>query len=292
MATARAFGMKIKTSQKKEVCATLIEQKLLDNPSLLKNGLSYSELKTLHFLFTGPEDPRSDREQSPAPAVPATPAAPDTESAPISGSATASESAPARSRAPADNPAPVNEELPLLDDGFHGLSFYDLEGLMVYGLVIPTPLAGPWPAPLYSPLNLKEHLLPELEICLQDEKLKKAHRIEQLLIGMVTMYGALPVQKIRAILNDFLPEPLTTYELYQYFSSQKYLRRCDAINTPNGFTIYHESIPDIVSTICSIRNFSCMTSGSTFRQKILLIPWLPLYRRNSISKALRNCRKP
>lgn len=211
--TAQAFGVKIKTSQKKEVCASLLEQKLLDNPSLLKNGLSYSELKTLHFLFTGPGDPEPNR--------------------------------------PGD-PEPNHPGDPLLDDGFHGLSFFDLEGLMVYGLITPTLPTGRWPAPLYVPLNMKEQLLPELEICLQDEQLKKADRIEHLIIGMTTMYGALPAQKIRAIINDHLPEPLTIYEFYQYLSSQRCLRRCEAINTSNGFTIYHESIPDIYDLLARI----------------------------------------
>jgi len=246
--TAQAFGMKIKTSQKKEACASLLEQKLLDNPALLKNGLSYSELKTLHFLFTGPGDPEPNRPGDSEPD--ATGSAPAATPAPAP--APVATPAPAASLTTADNQASAKQELPFLDDGFHGLSFFDLEGLMVYGLVTPTLPTGRWPAPLYVPLNMKEQLLPELEICLQDEKLKKADHIEHLIIGITTLYGALPAQKIRAIINDHLPEPLTIYEFYQYLISQRCLRRCEAINTSNGFTIYHESIPDIYDLLARI----------------------------------------
>jgi len=61
---ARSYKMKIKTSANKEICATFIEQELLQNPSLMRNALSYNELKALYVLFKGAQDSRQPEEDA------------------------------------------------------------------------------------------------------------------------------------------------------------------------------------------------------------------------------------
>ena len=61
---ARSYQMKIKTSANKEICATFIEQELQQNPSLMRNALSYNELKALYVLFKGVQDSRQPEEDS------------------------------------------------------------------------------------------------------------------------------------------------------------------------------------------------------------------------------------
>jgi hypothetical protein len=61
---ARSYQMKIKTSANKEICATFIEQELQQNPSLIRNALSYNELKALYILLKDVQDPRQPEEDA------------------------------------------------------------------------------------------------------------------------------------------------------------------------------------------------------------------------------------
>ena len=161
---ARSFGLKIKTSAIKETCAAFIELALQQDPSLLRNALSFNELKTLFIFFI---DSGSDS---------------------CSGSDSGSDS----DSGPGSNSA--NPRLPEQDESA-GFSIEDLEGLLLTGLVGISFDDKAGVPKFYLPNNMKETLFPELQRCLQDQAIKKAYHIENLFLGMLTLYGALPHKK-------------------------------------------------------------------------------------------------
>ena len=48
---------------------------------------------------------------------------------------------------------------------------------------------------------MKETLFPELQRCNQDQTIKKAYHIENLFLGMLTLYGALPLKQLEELFN-------------------------------------------------------------------------------------------
>ncbi|MGI6292888.1 MAG: hypothetical protein ACOXZJ_00355 [Bacteroidales bacterium] len=100
---------------------------------------------------------------------------------------------------------------------------------------------------------MKNHLLPQLQICLKDRGLKKKYHIENLLIGILTHYGALPLKTIEALINQHLPEPLPLPDLLEYFKS---CRLCRKYNTTysrrNLLYFYCDHIPSVKPLIESI----------------------------------------
>ncbi|MGI6292887.1 MAG: plasmid pRiA4b ORF-3 family protein [Bacteroidales bacterium] len=62
---ARSFKMRIKASANKETCAEFVERELQQNPRLLRNALSYNELRALYLLLKNVKDSKTSRVQVP-----------------------------------------------------------------------------------------------------------------------------------------------------------------------------------------------------------------------------------
>ena len=247
---ARSFGLKIKTSANKETCAAFIEQALQQDPSLLRKALSYNELKTLYIFF---KDSGSDSGS-------------DSDSGPGSNSA--------------------NPRLPEQDESA-GFSIEDLEGLLLTGLVGISFDDKAGVPKFYLPNNMKETLFPELQRCIQDQTIKKAYHIENLFLGMLTLYGALPLKKLEELFNRYLPETLSLPSLLTYLKSNRLCRKYNATySSKHIMFFYHSSIPDVKTLIAEIEQRKDLEYASFTEPELLQASNYVYYYKNSFSQRL------
>ncbi len=260
---AKCFDLKIKTSANKETCVTFIEQKLQQNPSLLRNALSYNELKALYILFKDVQDPHAGRGRGSAPS-----AGFDSVSSDSAGSDSA------------------NARLPE-EDACYEFSMEDLEGLLLIGL-LGISFDRKTDAPIfYLPNNMKEYLLPELQTCFQDQALKKAYHIENLFLGMLTLYGALPIRKIEELFNNYLPEALPLPDLLHYFQSNRLGRKYNAAYSDKHLMFfYHTCIPDVKSLLAEIEQRKNLKYATFTESELLQASERVYYYKNTFSQQL------
>ncbi|MFA6652497.1 MAG: SEC-C metal-binding domain-containing protein [Bacteroidales bacterium] len=258
---AHIFGMKIKTSANKETCATFIEQELRQNPLLLRNTLSYNELKALYVLFNESQNPPPCR----------------------GGGQSRGERG---GSAPAGGPDSAKARLPEEDES-QGFSIDDLEVPLMLGL-LGVSFDRKEDAPkFYLPNNLNESLLPQLQMDVQDQALKKAYHIENLLIGMLTLYGALPLRKIEELLNLYLPEAVPLTDLLDYFKSNRLLRKYNATNSAKDLLfLYYKGIPDIKPLVAEIDKRKDLEYAIFKESELLEASEQVYYFKNSFSQRL------
>ena len=146
----------------------------------------------------------------------------------------------------------ANPRLPE-QDASAGFSIEDLEGLLLTGLVGISFDDKAGIPKFYLPNNMKETLFPELQRCIQDQDIKKAYHIENLFLGMLTLYGALPLKKLEELFNRYLPETLSLPDLLSYLKSNRLCRKYNFTYSDNHIMFfYHSSILDIKPLIAEI----------------------------------------
>jgi hypothetical protein len=251
VAVARSFKMRIKASANKETCAEFVERELQQNPRLLRNALSYNELRALYLLLKNVKDSKTSRVQ-----VPGGDQSPGADWSQVAGNDAAQSPSADWSQVAGNDAAQSPDYEPiesLTQELYPDFSIDDLEGLLMQGLMTLKFSADPSALPFLCPKNMKNHLLPQLQICLKDRGLKKKYHIENLLIGILTHYGALPLKTIEALINQHLPEPLPLPDLLEYFKS---CRLCRKYNTTysrrNLLYFYCDHIPSVKPLIESI----------------------------------------
>ena len=182
-----SYGITFNTSLRKEEIASLIEEEIIANPSLISNAFSYNELSLLNLFY---KNSKTGSFQN------------------------------------------MGEEL-YEDD----LDFEDISKLLFFCLIGTNYCTN---GKFIFPEKIKEAVAPVLEEITKDPALKQAYQIENIIIGSLTLYGALPITKISEIVSKHLEKSISIDEIRKIICGTPRMRSCASfISYNNADTFYY-----------------------------------------------------
>lgn len=105
-----------------------------------------------------------------------------------------------------------------------GFTFDDIDGLFAAGL-LNISLTLKDKDPVTIPQNIKSAILPVLDSILDDPALQRNYKLENLIIGVITLYGALSLDQMVKLVNKYQDETTEKRELIKLLNNSPRLQR-------------------------------------------------------------------
>ena len=128
-----------------------------------------------------------------------------------------------------------------------GFTIDDLDGLFYLGLLdmsIDSAIIGKDDGPIYFAKNIRDSIFPILGKLLANEAYKRAFEIENLIIGLLTLYGALTHDKLHKLINQFIEKPVSAIDIVRYAQGNRRVIRHTRVTIHGNHLYFYNSFID------------------------------------------------